>query len=140
MLAREVADADASSADNRRASSFNFSKFPCLQEVYLATEWIGGDLCWLPGALSTIKPATSPRLSTIRLNFFILALRTDTVKILTKDAGDDLRLVANEVARIEREFGGAVKFTVFLSPGFVAVLDALKINVGFHFVEWMTLH
>ena len=49
--------------------SFDFSKFRNLQELDLRVSWMGGGLLWIPGALSTLKPATSPRLSTIQLSF-----------------------------------------------------------------------
>jgi len=48
--------------------------------------------------------------------------------------GDDLRTIADEAARVEHEFEGAVKFTVLGDSRFGAVLDSL--NVRFRFVGW----
>jgi len=47
-------------------------------------------------------------------------------------ASNDLRRIADEVARIEHEFQGAVKVTVLRDPRFEGVLGEL--NVGFCFV------
>lgn len=52
---------------------------------------------------------------------------------MIKDAGEDLRLIAGEVARIEHEFKGAVNFTIVRSSEFKAVLDTL--NVRFCFTD-----
>jgi len=50
--------------------------------------------------------------------------------------GNDLRRIAGEFARIEREFNGAVKFAVlrYPGPGFGAALDSL--NVRLRFAGW----
>ena len=83
-------------------------------------------------ALSTIRPATSPRFSTIRLD---LCTYTDQpVEAMVASMGDDLRRIADEVARIELEFEGAVNFIVLRDPGLGPVLDAL--NVRFCSVGW----
>ena len=83
-------------------------------------------------ALSTIKPATSPCLSTIRVNLACSSVASSTsAKRLIEDTRDDLRWVADEAVRIEREFEGAVNLTVSRDPLFKAVLDAL--NVSFLF-------
>jgi len=87
---------------------------------------MGGGLSWIPKALSTIKPATSPRLSLIKLSFIRPTFTNRSIDALVKDAGDDLRRVVDEVARIEREFGGAVHLTVYWDPSFqVALMDLL---------------
>lgn len=78
-------------------------------------------------ALSTLKPTTSPRLSAVRLSFAGFTDRT--VDTLIRDTGNDLRQVADEVARIEREFEGAVNFTVASDSVFEAVLDTLGVRV-----------
>ena len=44
-------------------------------------------------------------------------------------AGNDLRQVADEVARIEREFKGAVGVNVDLDSLFEVVSDALKVRI-----------
>jgi len=81
-------------------------------------------------ALSTLNPATSPRLSSIRLNF--THWRARSAETLIEDMGGDLRRVADEAFRIEREFEGAVNLTVLQDPKFEAVFGTL--NVGFRFV------
>ena len=56
-------------------------------------------------ALSTLRPTTSPRrLSDIRLNFCLPT--SPPVEALITGMEDDLRRIADEVARIEREFEG----------------------------------
>ena len=111
--------------------SFDFSKFPNLQDVDIGVGWKAGSLLWIPTALSTFKPATSPHLSTIKLNLF----RSPHVRWgagdLIKDAGNDLRWITDEVARVEREFEGVVDFTVVWDLRFKNALDAL--NVRFRF-------
>ena len=108
--------------------SFDFSEFPNLQEVAFAVGWMDGSLAWIPRALSTIKPATSPRLSVIQLNFSrpIIAIRS--VDALITDTSDDLRWVADEIARIKGEFEGAVDLAVHWDSSFRVVLDALNVR------------
>jgi len=80
-------------------------------------------------ALSTLKPATSPRLSVIKLEF------VSPPRVLVEDmiagTGNDLRRIAGEVARIEHEFEGVVNFTVLRDSRFGAVLDTLKVRFRF---------
>ena len=116
-------DVDGDEAFER---SFDFSEFPNLQEVDLRVSWAGGNLLWIPTALSTLKPATSPYLSVIKFNFNPLSTADWTA---IGDAGRDLRRTVDEFTRIEREFEGAVNVTVLLDPRF-EVLDAF--NVRFH--------
>jgi len=114
--------------------SFDFSKFPHLQEVTFGftAKWQGGGLPWIPMALPTLRPSTSPRLSVIRLGFTSpTGLSAETMIAVM---GNDLRRIADEVARIECEFEGAVNFTVLRDIEFWAVLDSL--NVRFRFVGW----
>ena len=110
---------------------FDFSEFPNLQEVEVEVGWAGGSLQWIPIALSTLGPTTSPRLSTIRLNLNSHSATNQAIEIILKNAGSELRRVADELARIEREFEGAVNLTVPRNPGFKVVFDAL--DVRFHF-------
>ena len=84
-------------------------------------------------ALSTLRPATSPRLSIITLSLSATTSPADVETVITK-IGNDLRRIADEVSRIEREFEGAVDFTVIPDAKFHAVLDSL--NVRFSFLEW----
>ena len=110
--------------------AFDFSKFPNLQEVEFGVGWMRGGLLWIPLALSTLRPATSPHLSTVKLHFSrspvasVGALAENTPRY-------DLLLVAGETARIGREFEGTVNLTVLRDPVFQAVFNAL--NVRFHF-------
>ena len=87
-----------------------------------------GGLLWIPTALSTLKPSTSPRLSTIQLDFAHPPITGRSVQNVIEAAGSDLRKAADEVARIEREFGGAVSVNVFRDQGFTAVLDTLNVR------------
>ena len=105
---------------------FDFSKFPNLQDVTFLAGWMSGSLLWIPKALSTIKPDTSPRLSFVSLNFVRPRFGHGSTDDLIKDAGDDLRWVVDEVARIERELGGAVYVTVHWDQLFqLALMDLL---------------
>ena len=110
--------------------SFDFSKSKNLQELSFGfrTGWKEGGLPWIPMALSTLRRATSPRLSTIRLDFTGAAIANRPIENLIKNMGDDLRRIANEVARIQREFDGAVNFAVLLDPVFEVVLDTLNVR------------
>ena len=115
--------------------SFDLSKLPNVREVTFGV-WADDSgpegLPWIPAALSTLRPATSPYLSVIRLD-----LRSSTsllVEDMITNMGNDLRRTADEVGRIEREFEGAVNFAVLLGSGFGAVLDNL--SVRFRFVGW----
>ena len=88
-----------------------------------------GGVPWIPMALSTLRPATSPRLSAIRLDLFCESDRPiDTV---ITDMGNDLRRIAGEVARIEREFEGAVNFAVPRGKGIGTALDRLNVRHRF---------
>ena len=94
---------------------------------------MGGGLPWVPAALSTLRPTTSPRLLAIKLRLACsyLVFATQVVEAVITDAGDDLQRVADEVARVEREFGGVVKLGVHQSSVFKEVTDTL--NVRFYF-------
>ena len=109
--------------------SFDFSKFPNLQEVNLSliTGRMGTDLSWISMALLTLRPTTSPRLSSLRLNFGG-SCTNQSIESSIKDMGNDLRRIADEVARIEREFEGAVDFTVVRDPKFEAAFDTLNVR------------
>jgi len=111
--------------------SFNFSNFPNLQEVDFGVHWVDGSLVWIPMAFSTLGPATSPRLSIIRLELARSPTVYKPIETLLKDLGGDLRRVADEVSRIERVFEGAVNLTVVRGRGFREALDTL--NVRFQF-------
>ena len=114
--------------------SFDFSESPNLQKVHFGLCWIYGDLRWISIALSTLKPTTSPRLSSISLYFSSTSSPrslhhvsgTTKLEIL----GNDLRRVADELSRIEREYEGVVDLIVSRDAGFKRVDTR---NVRFHF-------
>ena len=95
--------------------SLDFSKLPKLQVVTLKLAFLSGGLRWIAMALSTIKPTTSPSLSTIRVDLACLNATTRPER-LTEDTRNNLRRVTDEVVRIEREFSGALNLTVFTDP------------------------
>ena len=61
-------------------------------------------------ALSTFKPATSPRLSVVQLSFFGPRVRGNGEN--WDRFCNDIRQVEDEVGRIRREFVGAVRSDV----------------------------
>jgi len=99
--------------------SFDFSKFPNLQEVNFGCR-VGqreGGVPWIHLALSTLRPATSPRLSAIRLKFTNeSSIVSQSAETLIEDMGNDPQRIAGEVARIEREFKKMVTLTVLRDP------------------------
>ena len=115
--------------------SFDLSKLPNLQEVHFGVGWMDGGMLWIPMALSTLTPATSPRLSSIRLGFSRPSIANRSIQDAIKDAGDHLRRVADEVARIERVFEGAVNLTVVRDPVFTVVFDTLDVRLRFRRVD-----
>ena len=70
--------------------SFDPSKFPYLQKADFGVGWMGGDLPWIPTALSTIRLATSPRLAAIRVNFIHPSTVNGSVRGLVEVLGNDL--------------------------------------------------
>jgi len=78
-------------------------------------------------ALSTLSPTTSPHLSSPQLTF-TGPPANPPAKSLIKVMGNDLRWIADQVARIEREFGEAMNITVFRDLKFGEVLN--RLNVG----------
>ena len=73
---------------------------------------MGGSLLWIPTTLSTLRPVTSPRLSAIQLNFTHSSTVTPSVETVIENTMNDLRRVAEEVARIECAFTGRVSATI----------------------------
>ena len=96
----------------------------------LVVDWIGGGLLWISSALSTLRSATSPRLFAIRLSFAQAHTTNRPVETTVENIDHDLRRVADEVARIEREFKGVVNVTVPQDPAFRIAFDTL--DVRFH--------
>ena len=87
-----------------------------------------GSLPWIPLALATLRPATSPHLSDIRLDFASSSTVDRSVGSLIELTRNDLRRVADEVSRIKGEFNGVVGLTVGSDPVFGAVLDAFNVR------------
>ena len=77
-------------------------------------------------ALSTLKPATSPGLSAIKLYFGCLITRRYFGRAIGV-WGNDLRWVADEIARIKREFKGTVDVSVVWDTGFTT-FDTLDVS------------
>ena len=122
--------------DHAFERSFDFSKFPNIQEVTFGfwADGHGGCLPWVSMALSTLRPTASPHLSGIKLDFrSLLDIRVET---MIADTGSDLRRIAGKVTRIKREFEETVRFTVLRDPRFRVVLGTLKVRV--RFVWWKT--
>jgi len=90
--------------------------------------WEEGGLPWIPMALSTLRPATSPRLSSIRLNFAGSPIINKSIETLIEDMGNDLLRIVDEVARIDHEFEGAVNLTVVPDSKFEVVLKTLNVR------------
>ena len=109
--------------------SFDFTKLPNLQEVEFGVQWIGGSVLWIPMALSTLRPSTSPRLSSVQLNFSRPVIANLRMLAASRDEYNNLRRVADELVRIEREFEGAVNLTVVRDPGSAAVFDTLNVRL-----------
>ena len=109
--------------------SFDLSKLPNLRDVEFGVGWMGGGPPWIPKVLSTLRPATSPRLSVIKLYLTHTCRTNRSAEAVIGAAGNDLRQVADEVARIEREFKGAVGVNVDLDSLFEVVSDALKVRI-----------
>ena len=124
---------DADSCVEAFERSFDFSKLPNLREVKFGFRAgrTGGGLLWIPMALSTLGPATSPHLSTIRLDFSRSLIVNRSAMSLIEGTANDLRWVADEVARIEREFEGAVNLNASRDSVFKVVLDTLDVRFRF---------
>lgn len=104
--------------------SFDFSKFPNIQEVDFGIGWMGGGLLWIPTALSTLRRTTSPHLSVFQLSCRPSVSRS--IETLIDAASDHLGWIVDEVCRIEREFEGAV--TALRDSRFREVLDRLNVS------------
>ena len=103
--------------------SFDFSEFPRLKEVkffHLVSQMHRGRP-WIPMALSTLSPTTSPHLSSLQLAF-IGSLSDLSPQFLIEDMGNVLQRIADQVTRIKCEFEGAVDSTVIQDPKFESVL------------------
>ena len=94
-----------------------------------------GSLHYIPMALSTLKPSTSPHLSYVHLR-----LTGPTHPNFTsgnwnlENMGDGVPRIAEEFSRIEREYEGAVDLRAFRGAGFERY-DTL--NVRFFIPVWL---
>ena len=88
---------------------------------------MSGGLLWVSTALSTVRPATSPHLSTIKLDLVRQPNANGPVVVMITDTGKDLSKVPDEVSRIKREFMGVPDLTVLLDPAFGVVSDILDV-------------
>lgn len=86
---------------------FDFAKCRNLKEVALTLNSASTSLPWFYMTLSTIKSSTTPHLSVLHLDL-PQPNRIADWRILF---ADDLRLLDEEIARVRREFGGAVNLT-----------------------------
>lgn len=82
--------------------SFDFAKFQNLEEVEFSVHRTSEGLLWITTTLSTLKPATSPRLCLIRLKF------GGSPRLLS----NDLLLFNDEATRIKAEFAGTIDLRV----------------------------
>ena len=89
-------------------------------------------------ALSTLRPATSPCLSTIPLDFVYMPVYRP-VETLVEKMGNDLRWATDEFNWIEREFEGGVKLTVIRGPGYETLLDTLNVRFCFRGADGIAL-
>lgn len=109
--------------------SFDFSRFPNLQELNLGLRWLRWGPRWIPAALSTIKSVTSPNLSAIKLNLVGPPDSTLITDPSIQALGSDLRRTTNEVARIRHEFEDAIDLVVLRDQWFKKFLDSLDLRL-----------
>lgn len=99
----------------RFVRTLDFEKFPNLEDAKITGHFTtASSLRWLYMSLSTIKPTNLPRLSILRLGRLPLCPTPDDPQ---EKLHKNLRLIKNEVDRIERDFNGAVKLTLNEFPG-----------------------
>ena len=113
--------------------SFDFSQFPNIQEICFGFRvgWREGGVPWIPSALSTLKPTTSPHLSAILLDFAAeSSIINQSADTLIENMGNDIRRIADEVARIDREFKGTVALSIISDSVFSEVFN--RLNVSFY--------
>ena len=89
--------------------TFDFSEFPNLEELAFVTPLAAMDLHWLPKAISTLKPTTSPRLSSLRL---LTCDRPPGSPVPSMERLGNVTRLVEGFTQVEREFMGAVKVTV----------------------------
>jgi hypothetical protein len=90
--------------------------------VSLHVKWLFGRLDWIPEALSTFKPATSPRLTKVHLGFDYpldqIESQNSHDHSELEDLDRELHWIARELARIEREYEGTVNIVVMMGEEF----------------------
>ena len=116
--------------------SLDFSKLPNLREVNLVLRLAGGGPPRIPVAFSTLRPATSPHLSTIRLEFACEPTLAHLTETVVDEMINYLEQLPGETTRIQREFEGAVDFTVAIDSKFEAVLGKIDVRIYFDKSSW----
>ena len=100
----------------KNAYTFDFSHHKNLEHLSFSLLSNFTSCRWLYVALSTVKPANLPRLSTITLYLYrhVPPARIVSETVLGDTTMKDLRDVGTEVKRIRDESGGRVKFEVVI--------------------------
>jgi len=111
------------------SQSFDFSKFPNLREVSLRLRWIHGGPRWVPAALSTVNPITSPRLSVLLLDLVGPPSGTRILESSIEGLATDLRRTRDEVTRIRSVFEEGIDLTVSLDQWFGVLFVSLQLRV-----------
>ena len=113
--------------------SFDFSKFPNLHELTFNVKWLFGFLDWIPTALSTFKPATSPLLNEVYIGFDYPLNKTylyrDHERWELEYLSGELQWIGRELTRIEHEYEGKVNIMVIDKPKFQRLTTG---DVSFH--------
>lgn len=109
--------------------SFDFSKFQNLLEVSLGLPWVRGGLRWIPVALSTTNPITSPHLSIIRLNLSGPPTIVRITNIWIGGLGNELRRTTDEVTRIKNKFDEGIEFVLSEDQWFRVFLDSFDLRL-----------
>lgn len=98
--------------------TFDFAKLSNLEAARFAVPDADRGASWLYRALLTIKPVTSPHLSTLVLDLHSPQHPLSHYPGWLEHSGGDIPLIAREVHRIEKEFAGTVDVVLTLPPGF----------------------
>ena len=77
---------------------------------------MSGGLLWITTALSTLKPATSPCLSTVHVQYLHPSDFDEALDAMAEDLENDIPPVMDEVIRIRHEFGGEEVGTISVGP------------------------
>lgn len=90
----------------------------------------------IPVDLSTLRLTTSPRLSSVRLEFACVPSAVPSVEIVAEEMINYAEQAADYIARIKREFGEAVNFTVAIDSKIEAVLGRIDVSFCFDKTSW----